>query len=41
MRKLQAILATILLASLLTGCIFVERPNHGGYGYWHYDRDRW
>ncbi|HXQ40229.1 MAG TPA: hypothetical protein VN821_03110 [Candidatus Udaeobacter sp.] len=40
MGKLQAILATVLLAGLLAGCIVVDRPYHGGY-YWHYDRDRW
>ena len=42
MTKLRAILATVLLAGLLAGCIVVDR--HGGYGYgggWHYDHDRW
>jgi hypothetical protein len=39
MSKVKAILATVLLAGLLTGCIVVDR--HGGYGYWHYEHDRW
>jgi hypothetical protein len=41
MRKLQAILATVLFAGLLAGCIVVDRPDHDGYywHYYHYDRD--
>jgi hypothetical protein len=49
MRKLEAILSALLLAGLLSGCVFVERPYHHheyGYGYsyeepHYWDRDRY
>jgi hypothetical protein len=40
MSKVKALLATVLLAGLLAGCIVVDRHG-GGYGYWHYEHDRW
>ena len=45
MRKLGAILSSLVLAGLLAGCIVVDRPYHhdgyyyGGPGYYWHDRD--